>query len=311
MENLLATIFSEEFAFSILRVTNPLLFAALAALITSRAGVLNIALEGIMLMAAFVGVVASAYSQSVLVGIGSGLASGCLIALLMAWFALKLKADIILTGLAVNMFASGATVFMMYMVCNDKATTMSLPSLSVPALDIPILRDIPVIGPIVNGHNILTYVAFLCVFLTYILVFRTPLGLRIRAVGENIGAAQSVGIHVLRTQFIAIMLSGILAAFGGLYMSMGYMSFFSRDMIAGRGFIGLAAQSLGAANPGGTLIASLIFGAADALSNILQTLRVPAEFVQLIPYATSIVGLVLYAVVQERKVKRRLAKKTS
>ncbi len=307
MDNLLGTILSNDFAFSILRVTTPLLFAALAALITSRAGVLNIATEGIMLMAAFCGVVASAYSQSAFVGVLGGLASGCLIAALMAWFALKLKADIILTGLAINMFASGATVFLMFLVCGDKATTMSMPSLAVPTWDIPLIRDLPALGGIVSGHNILTYVAFLCVILTWALLFRTSLGLRIRAVGENKGAAQSVGIHVLRTQFIAILLSGVLAALGGVYMSMGYMSFFSRDMIAGRGFIGLAAQSLGGANPLGTLIASLVFGIADALSNILQTLRVPAEFVQLIPYATTIVGLVLYAMVQEKRRKQRLA----
>lgn len=300
MDNLLGTIFSQEFAFSIFRVTTPLLFAALATLITSRAGVLNIAVEGIMLMAAFCGVVVSAWTQSSFVGVLAGLAAGCAMGAVMAWFALKLKADIILTGLAVNMFASGATVFLMYLICGDKATTMSLPSVSVPKLSIPL------VGGFISGHNALTYIAIICTFLTWILLFRTSLGLRIRAVGENTGAAQSVGVHVLRTQFIAIMLSGLLAALGGIYMSMGYMSFFSRDMIAGRGFIGLAAQSLGGAHPLATLIASFVFGAADALSNILQTLRIPAEFVQLIPYATTIVGLVLYAISQERKRLRRM-----
>ena len=133
----------------------------------------------------------------------------------------------------------------------------------------------------------MTYLSLICVLLVYILVYKTAIGLRIRAVGENPNAAESVGINVIKIKFIALMISGVLAALGGAYMSMGYVSWFSRDMVAGRGFIGLAAQNLGGAEPIPTLLAALAFGIADAMSNILQSLRVPAEFVQVIPYVTT------------------------
>ena len=140
--------------------------------------------------------------------------------------------------------------------------------------------------------------------MVYFLIYKTPLGLRIRAVGEKPDAAQSVGVKVIRVQFAALFLSGVFAGLGGAFMSMGYMSFFSRDMIAGRGFIALAAQNMGGAAPLGTLIASVIFGIADALSNMLQTLRVPAEAVQMQPYLLTIVGLVIYSVTTGRKKKK-------
>lgn len=301
--SLLDAIFSTSFGFAVFRVTTPIIFAALAGLITNKAGVMNIALEAIMLMAAFSGAIVSSYSQSAFLGVLMAMLAGVLVALFMAEFAFKLKADLILTGIALNTFASGATVFLMYMICNDKASTSNLPSCNVPAVELPIIQNIPVLGEIISGHNLLTYLAFLSVFIVWILIYKTPLGLRIRAVGENPDAAQSVGINVVQVQFVALILSGIFAGLGGAFMSMGYMSFFSKDMVAGRGFIALAAQNMGGAAPLGTLIASLIFGLADALSNMLQTLNVPAEVVQMQPYLLTIVGLVVYAVSVNRKKK--------
>lgn len=299
--DLLSTIFSPSFGFSVIRVTTPIIFAALAALVTNKAGVMNIALEGIMLMSAFFGTVVSAYTQSALYGVLVAVLAGVAVAMIMAAFSFRLKADLILTGIAINTFASGATVFLMYIICNDKASTSRLPSCNVPSVEIPLIRDIPVIGEIFSGHNLLTYLAFISVFIVYILIYKTSLGLRIRAVGEKPDAAQSVGVKVMRIQFAALFLSGVFAGLGGAFMSMGYMSFFSRDMVAGRGFIALAAQNMGGAAPLGTLIASLIFGVADALSNMLQTLRVPAEAVQMQPYLLTIIGLVIYAVSTKRK----------
>lgn len=299
--DLLDTIFSPSFGFSVIRVTTPIIFAALAALVTNKAGVMNIALEGIMLMSAFFGTVVSAYTQSAFCGVLVAVLAGVAVAMIMAAFSFRLKADLILTGIAINTFASGATVFLMYVICNDKASTSRLPSCNVPSVEIPVIRDLPVIGEILSGHNLLTYLAFISVFIVYILIYKTSLGLRIRAVGEKPDAAQSVGVKVMRIQFAALFLSGIFAGLGGAFMSMGYMSFFSRDMVAGRGFIALAAQNMGGAAPLGTLIASVIFGIADALSNMLQTLRVPAEAVQMQPYLLTIIGLVIYAVSTKKK----------
>ena len=289
----LKSILSAQYLFSIIRVTTPLLFASMAAVVIRRAGIICIAFEGMMLFAAFGGVLGSALTQSVLGGIACGVLFGMLIAMVYAYFVLSLKANTYLTGLAINMLGSGGTVFLLYLSTGDKGVSTALNSLVVPSVKIPLVKDIPILGEVLSGHNTLTYLAFLAVIAVYFLINKTVLGLRIRSVGENASAAASVGIKVVRTQFIAIVIGGLLASFGGLYMSMGYLPFFTRDMIAGRGFIGIAAQNLGGAMPIPTMLAALAFGAAEAASNILQSLRLPAEFMQMIPYAATLIGLML------------------
>ena len=289
----LKSILSAQYLFSIIRVTTPLLFASMAAVVIRRAGIICIAFEGMMLFAAFGGVLGSALTQSVLGGIACGVLFGMLIAMVYAYFVLSLKANTYLTGLAINMLGSGGTVFLLYLSTGDKGVSTALNSLVVPSVKIPLVKDIPILGEVLSGHNALTYLAFLAVIAVYFLINKTVLGLRIRSVGENASAAASVGIKVVRTQFIAIVIGGLLASFGGLYMSMGYLPFFTRDMIAGRGFIGIAAQNLGGAMPIPTMLAALAFGAAEAASNSLQSLRLPAEFMQMIPYAATLIGLML------------------
>ena len=293
MEHLLHAIFSADFVYSVLRLTTPILLAGLGALITDRAGVMNIGLEGIMLCAALAGVIGSAMTQNAfLVGMALGL--------LMAYFAIHLKTDMVLTGIAMNLLASGGTVFVLYAVANDKGMSTSLKSLTMPVINIPFIQDIPVIGTVISGHNLLTYLALISVAAMWILLYKTPLGLRIRVVGENSHAAESVGIHVKRVQYIALAISGILAAMGGAYMSMGYMDKFARDMTAGRGFIALAAEALGRGTPVGTLLSSLVFGTADALGSNLQVLDIPVQFVQMLPYVFTVVGLVLYSAMKHK-----------
>ena len=309
MENILRIICSTEFFYSIFRVTTPILLAALGAMITSRAGVVNIGLEGIMLFSALAGVVTSAWTQSAAVGLLAAILVGVLISALMAYVMLVLRSDITLTGFAVNALGSGCTVFLLYVICNDKGISSSLASKVLPKVNLPLIQDIPFVGKVLSGHNIMTYVAFLLIIVIYWLVNKTPLGLRIRAVGENPHAAESVGIKVTRTQLIAMLISGVLAGMAGAYMSMGYVSWFARDMMAGRGFIALAAQQLGQGTVGGSMLASLAFGAADSLANNLQALRLPSEFVQSIPYAVTIVGLVIYSASKKRREQRLAAGK--
>ena len=304
MNSVIATIFSANFLFSVIRLTTPILLAALAALITDRAGVMNIGLEGIMLCSALAGVVGSAATHNALLGLIFAIIIGMALGLIMAYSALNLKADIILVGIAVNLMASGGTIFVLYSICGDKGNSTSLKSLTMPSVSLPLIKDIPVLGSILSGHNLLTYLAFLCVFLIWLLLYKTPLGLRIRVVGENPNAAESVGINVRKVQYIVLVISGILAAVGGAYMSMGYMDKFSRDMVAGRGFIALAAEALGTGTPAGIMGSSLIFGAADALATNLQVLDIPVQFVQMIPYALTIVGLIIYSVSKIRKEKK-------
>lgn len=298
MDSLFSAIFSADFISSVLRLSTPILFAGLAALITDKAGVINIGLEGIMLSAALAGVVGSAFGGNAFVGLLLALVVGVAIGLLMAYFAIGLKTDIVLTGIALNLMASGGTVFLLYVITKDKGMSTSLKSFTMPIIQLPLIKSIPVLGDILSGHNLLTYLAFLFTVLVWILLYRTPLGLRIRVVGENISAAESVGIPVKKVQFTALAISGVLASMGGAYMSMGYMDKFARDMTAGRGFIALAAEALGRATPLGTLIASLFFGMVDALSSNLQILNVPVQFVQMLPYVCTIVGLVIYSAIK-------------
>lgn len=304
MKVLFDVIFSTAFGYAILRVTTPILFAALGALISDRAGVTNIGLEGIMLTSALVGVIVSALTGSAWIGLLAAVIAGILIGLFIAYFALNLKTDIILTGIAVNLMASGGTIFVLYLVAHDKGMSASLNSKIMPSVALPLIKDIPVLGPILSGHNILTYFSLIAVFLVYILLYKTPLGLRIRAVGENSNAADSVGISVNKIRYIALAISGALAGFGGAYLSMGYVSWFSTNMTAGRGFIALAAEAMGRGTPLGTFLTSLLFGFADALSNSLQSLRIPAEFVQMIPYIATLLGLVIYATQEKSKIEK-------
>lgn len=298
----LSDLLSAEFGYSVLRVTTPILFAALAGVISDRAGIINIGLEGLMLISALTGVVVSAYSGSAFVGLVAAVGLSTVAALFMAWFHLSLKTHIILAGIALNLMASGGTVFVLFSITGDRGISSSLMSKTIPRIDIPLLESIPVLGRIFSGHNLLTYLSFVAVIALWFLLFRTATGLRIRVVGENPEAAVSLGVSVKRVKYLAIALSGALAGMGGAYLSMGYVSWFSRDMAAGRGFIGLAAAALGAQSPLGAMLASILFGFTDALSNYMAMLRIPSEFVQMIPYISTVVILTLYARQQTIKV---------
>lgn len=305
MDKILSAILSSSFVFSIIRVSTPLIFGAMAALVCNRGGMLHIAFEGVMLTAAFFGMLGSALSQSVLVGLLCAIIGGVLISLMMGYFNLILNSNRVLTGIALNTFASAGTVFALYLLVQDKGTSNALPSLTVPMVNIPVIQDIPVLGAIVSGHNVLTYVSFLCVVLVYFLIFRTPLGLRIRSVGENPDAASSVGINVTKIRFTTLAISGVIASLGGAYMSMGYLSWFARDMMAGRGFMAIAAQNLGGAAPIPTLLAALGFGAVNALANVLQTLNMPSEIIQSVPYVATLIGLGFFGYTEQRTEKKR------
>ena len=306
MSDVLNYVCSFAFFASVLRVTTPILFATLGSIVAERAGASNIALEATMLFAALFGALGSGLSGSLVVGFLCAVLGGLLVTVMLCVFALRLKADIILTGIALNLLAGGGTVFIMYMFLQDKGSTSSIATKVFPSVTIPGVSSIPVLGQILSGHNVLTYVAFLMVAVVWVLLFRTRLGAHIRAVGENPGAAASVGINVVRTQNIALLLSGFLTSLGGAFMSMGYMNGFSQNMVAGRGFIALAAASMGQLHPVLGMVAALIFGAADAFSNAMAAMRIPDELVKLIPYATTIVGMVVFSAVDQR---RRLARK--
>lgn len=293
---------SPEFLNAALRATTPILFAALASAIVSKSGVVNMALEGIMLFSALFGVVFSAVFQSSWLGLLATMAMGGIIGFLLAFFILKLKTDEILAAIAINLIANGATVLILLAVSGDRGVSSSVASVPLPKINIPVIEKIPYIGEVISNQNVLTYISLILVFVVHLFLYKTPLGLRIRATGENKNAAESVGISSKRVQYITLILSGILASMGGFFLSGGFMTKFTTGMSAGRGFIALAASSMGGNTPIGAFLVSLLFGAASALSNILQLGDWPHELIQMIPYATTIVGLGIYSY---RRMKKR------
>ena len=295
-----------------LRITAPILFATLGAVVGEKAGVSNIGLDGIMMISALFGSLTTYWSGSWLVGLTVAVLIGIVVALLMGFFAFNLKTDIILVGIAINMIGSGGTLFLVKVITDltegkAMASTTSLitRNLQIPSVQIPLLKDIPILGDILSGHCLLTYLAFLLVFLVWVLLYRTPLGLNIRSVGENPNAASSVGVSVMKIRYIAIAFGGAMAGFGGAFMSMYYAMGWSQDMVAGRGFIALAAQAMGAGEPVGSMLSALVFGFAQALSIKVSSKGIDSNLVSPIPYLVTILGLVVFAVVARQRVKRQ------
>lgn len=305
MNSVLSSILSWDFVASGIRVTTPILLAALGALVAELAGTPNIALEGTMLFSAFVGVIISGFTQSLWLSVLGALLTGVIMSSILAYFSLKLKTDIIMAAIALNIFASGGTIYALYLLTGDKGSSASLKSLVLPNVDIPILKDIPVLGDILSGHHILTYVAIILVFLVQYMLYKTPLGLRIRSVGESPDAARSVGISVFKTQYTALIISGMLASLGGIFLSMGYVSWYARDMTSGRGFIALAAQALGGTSAYGVALGSLLFGFSEALSFSLQFLNIPYEVTQSMPFIITVGALAFYAWNKSKNKKNR------
>lgn len=297
-------ILSPDFVNAILRATTPILFATLASAIASRSGITNMALEGMLLFASLFGVIFTAMTKSFLIGFLLTVAVGGFIGLILAFFILNLKTDEILAAIAVNLIATGGTVLILLAVSGDRGSSTSIVSTAAPKIIIPGIAQIPFIGQVLSGQNLLTWLSLLSVIIVHIFLYKTPLGLNIRAVGENKNAAESVGISSRKIQYTALVLSGALCSMGGFFLSGGYMNMFTKDMSAGKGFIALAASSMGANTPVGGFLVALLFGAAQALANMMQLTTIPQEWVQMIPYLTTLIGLGIYSYGVKKKKSR-------
>jgi simple sugar transport system permease protein len=274
---------------STIRNATPLVFAALGGMFSERSGVVNIALEGLMLIAAFAGVVGAWLSGSALVGLLFALAAGLLFALLHALMCITFEADQIISGTAINLLALGGTGFVMVLIFGGGGTSPRVSGFKEVA--IPLLSEIPLIGPALFDQSLLVYLMYILVPITYFVIFRTPFGLRIRATGEVPEAVDTAGVSVARMRYYGVGLSGLLAALGGVYLSMGILSAFSENMTTGRGFIALAALIFGRWNPIGAAGAALLFGFGLAVTFQVPQEAIPIEFIQMIPYILTIVVL--------------------
>lgn len=301
MEFILNSVLQPSFFYSVIRVATPLILASLAVVITSNAGITNIGIEGVMLISALAGVFASAYLGGPWIGLLFAIIIGVISCLLIGYVSLNLKTDSVLTCIAFNTMALGGTVYFMYSIVGDKGTTLSISSGKLPNIKLPIIDGIPIIGDILSNHNILSYVAILMILLVYIFINRTPIGLRIRAAGESPEALTSVGVSINKTKYLALAISGVLGGMAGAFMSMGYVTWFSKNMTAGRGFIALAADAMGNSTPIGATMSSLLFAVAEALTYALQVTKIPTELVQMLPYVVTIMGLILYSLKSKKK----------
>lgn len=291
------TLFNSTF-----RMIAPILLAALGGLLCERVLVFNIVLEGTMLIGAFAGVIFSLWGGSSLVGVLAAGLAGMLFSLLLALFVVTLKGDAIVVGIALNMLASGLTTYLMRAMFGARGQFDDPGIVSLKALQIPLIQDVPVIGPILSGHTWVVYLSWVMVLVIYILLFRNVLGLRMRGVGQNDEAAATLGVNVNRVRFTALAICGVLTGIAGAQLSLGNVTLFVENMSAGRGWIAVVAVMLGNAHPVGVFLSSLLFGFSDALGFRLQGSMLPYQFSDMIPY---IVTLLAVFINQARK-RRRL-----
>ena len=299
---MLEWIFSENFLCGVISYAVPIIFAAYASLISNKAGIAAINIEGSMSVAAMTGALVSHFSGSWGVGLLAAVAAGMLMMYILAVSALHLKADSFLCGIALNTFANGVCLLVVKGVLDGHTDTSTAPSTRIPNLTVPGLSRIPVIGKALFDQNMLFYIMLGCLAFLIILLNRTEMGVRIRAVGHNPAASASVGISVKKTRTVALLICGAMAGLGGAYLSMANLGYFSCGMVSGRGFIGIAAESMGLSMPGKTTLFALLFGAVDFFAVGSQTvITFPYELLNTLPYLMTLTALVIYAVLRRRK----------
>ena len=268
---------------AMLRFATPLVFAAMGGMLCERSGVINIGLEGMMLMGAFFGIFAAEQSGSWFVGALAGMAAGGVLAIVHAVFSIALRADQVVSGFAVNFLSFGITGYVFVAHYGDQGTPGDVPR--VPELTIPGIEDLDFLGTAIGSASLLTWVALLLVPLLALYMFRTVGGLRLRSVGEKPRAADSVGVPVIRTRYMAVIASGLLAGLGGVYLSVGLVGSFNEGMTDGRGYIALAAVIFGSWRPYGALAAALLFGFSSAVAQRLPAFSESlAVLFQALPY---------------------------
>jgi general nucleoside transport system permease protein len=275
---------------SSIRLATPFLFAALGETVSERAGVLNIGVEGMMLVGALAGFMGGHFTGNPWVGALCGLAAAALFSCLHGTLSVLLAGSQVVSGLATNLLSLGLATFLIRALFGVAQTEPSTPTF--PLIHIPWLSDIPIFGAILFRHNVWVYASWLLVPIAWLVLFRSPWGLKVTAAGENPIAAESAGVNVRATRFLAVVIGGGLAGLGGMLLSLSQLGYFRENMVSGRGFIALAMVTMGRWNPVGVLFAALIFGIADSLQFRLQATGaaaiIPAQILISLPYVVAI-----------------------
>ena len=275
---------------AMLRYATPLAFAAMGGIFSERSGVVNIGLEGMMLAGAFFGILGADKLNSWPLGLLCAVLAGAGFALVHAFFSIHLRADQIVGGTAINFLALGLTGYLFLDIYGGEGTPPDVPD--IPDVHLSFLKDWYFLGPVLGQLNLMIWLAFFTIVATWFVLFKTPAGLRIRAVGEHPRAADTVGISVYGTRYAAVTLSGILAALGGAYLSIGFVNSFNQNMTVGKGFIALAAVIFGNWRPWGAAAAALLFGFSSALAQRLPAYSESAAVLfQALPYLLTLIAV--------------------
>jgi len=273
---------------AMLRFATPLLFGALGGIVSERSGVVNIGIEGMMLMGCYFGIYGADIGGSWVIGLLVAMVAGGVLALVHAVFSVTLRADQIVGGVAINLLALGITGYLYVDHYGDQGTPDDVSR--VPDVTLPLIKDIPFVGDAIGKTNLMTWLAILLAIGLAVFLFRTPQGLRLRSVGEHPRAAETVGLSVIRTRYLAVIASGVLAALGGAYLSIGFLGSFNQNLTAGRGYIALAVVICGRWRPGGALAFACLFGFSSAIAQRLPTFSDSgAVLFQALPYVLTII----------------------
>ncbi|MBN2050258.1 MAG: ABC transporter permease [Spirochaetales bacterium] len=296
---------SAQFAFPLLHNTigimTPFLLAALGGLFTELGGMLNIALEGLILIGAFFSVVFAAFTGSLFLGVLLGIAVTMIIAWIFGAISIYLKANVFISGLATNLLASGLTVVLAFQFFGNKGVILFQDLPKLPKFTIAALQRVPLLGDIFLGHSVFVYLSWVAVLLAYVVIYRTPFGYRLRGTGIDQKAIRALGLNPQRYQIAGILISGFTCGLAGALLTL-QLGAFVPNISAGRGWIALVAIYLGNKKPLGILIASFVFGLAESVSNYAQgAINVPADFILAFPYLITVAAMILFSIWQHRK----------
>jgi len=287
---------SIEFYMAIVRMTTPLLLAAIGSLLAERAGLVTFSMEAMMLMGSLGGIIGSGLTQNVWAGIGLAIVFGILIGLMYAAWAVSIGSHQIVTSVGLNLGALGLTsiLYALTFTHGEEVIQQIIRVPSLPVWKIPVLGDIPIIGPVFFNQIPLVYLGYILVPLVWYVLFRTTWGLQVRAVGEHPHAADTMGISVAKVRYLTLIFSGALSGLAGAFLSIGLLGSFMENMTAGRGFIAYTAIVFGKWDPIGVALGTVLFGAADALQLRIQAIdpRIPYQFLVALPYLVTMIALV-------------------
>ncbi|MDR0623464.1 MAG: ABC transporter permease [Treponema sp.] len=282
-------------------IMTPLLLTAMGGLFTEMSGMLNIALEGLLLTGAFAAVAAAHYSGSLMAGAAAAILASLILAAVLAWVTLNLKSNVFITGLAVNLFASGLTVVLSQRLFLTRGVVAPehMPRLS--RFSVPLIGDIPVIGDILSGHSYMVYLSWILLILIWLALYKTPFGFRLRACAKHSPALVSLGLKPDAYRFTAFLVSGVTCGIGGAFLSLN-LGVFVPHMSSGKGWTALVVIFLGGRKPLGLLLAAFLFGLIEAFSNYAQgILNIPADFILAFPYIFTLLVMVGVSVYTKRK----------